>query len=120
MTNYLRKRINNFKDLSITEDLLAETYKLQDTRDWKLGSTRTFSCSSNPEWETYFTQCLYRPFDSRAYFHHEDVVELPRHEVMNHMVQGSNIGLLVNRQIRLDPSTTFLDYGELTYRIFMF
>lgn len=78
--------------------MIAEEYELRDTRDWKLSKKRR-SLAANVEWNTYFTECLYRPFDTRAYFHHEDVVELPRHEVMYHMLRGRNIGLITNRQI---------------------
>ena len=97
----LRKRIEDFRNLAITDNTIAERYELQDTRDWQLSTSRR-SLAENPKWETFFTQYLYRPFDSRAYFHHEDVVELPRHEVMRHMIGKNNLGLLVNRQIRLE------------------
>jgi len=96
----LRKRIENFKNLSITNEMIVEQYNLQDTRDWKLNSTRR-SLAANPEWERYFTQCLYRPFDTRAYFHHEDVVELPRHEIMRHMLAGKNIGIGTTRAVEI-------------------
>jgi predicted helicase len=42
---------------------------------------------------------LYRPFDIRAYYHHQDVVELPRNEVMQHMMTGENLGLVFMRQV---------------------
>jgi len=93
----LYERIRDFRDLSITNAEIAETYDLQDTRDWKLSAKRR-SLAANQEWKNYFTQCLYRPFDTREYFHHEDVVELPRHEVMHHMLTGNNLGLIACRQ----------------------
>src|SRR5207237_8803110 len=55
------------------------------------------SLATNLKWEDYFTQCLYRPFDTRAYFHHEDVVDRPRNEVMYHMLAGNNLGIGTTR-----------------------
>ena len=104
----LRKRINKFRDLDISDQEISETYELQDTRDWKL-SQRRRSLKSNPDWESYFTQCLYRPFDWIAYYHHEDVVELPRNEVMHHILLGENLSLVFMRQVALqDDYSHFL------------
>ena len=96
----LHRRIRDFSDLSITDKEIAEAYELQDTRDWKLRTKRR-SLAANAQWETRFTQCLYRPFDTRAYFHHEDVVELPRHEVMHHMLAGNNLGIATTRAVEI-------------------
>jgi len=93
----LRKRIENFRNLSLTDLEVARTYNLNDTRDWKLSQRRHF-VAADSKWEQHFTQCLYRPFDLRNYYHHEDVVELPRHEVMRHMLAGENFGLICSRQ----------------------
>ncbi len=94
----LWKRIGDFRNLSdISDQDIARMYNLHDTRDWKL-SQRRRSLAGDREWEDYFTQCLYRPFDLRAYYHHEDAVELPRHEVMRHMLAGENVGLITTRQ----------------------
>lgn len=93
----LRKRIEKFRDLSITDQEISETYDLEDTRDWKL-SQRRRSLKSNSDWESHFAQCLYRPFDWRSYYHHEDVVELPKNEVMHNILQDKNIGLISSRQ----------------------
>ncbi|MFM7440788.1 MAG: type ISP restriction/modification enzyme, partial [Snowella sp.] len=49
-------------------------------------------------WEKYFCQCLYRPLDIRDYYHHEDVVELPRNEVMFQLIDYDNIALIACRQ----------------------
>lgn len=46
--------------------------------------------------------CLYRPFDSRFYSHDQDVVELPRNEVMINMIKSENLGLIINKQVKID------------------
>ena len=94
----LRTRIDKFRDLSISDQEISKTYEIQDTRDWKV-SQRRRSLESNSEWENYFTQCLYRPFDWRAYYHHEDVVELPRNEVMRQILLKQNLSMVMHRQI---------------------
>jgi predicted helicase len=94
----LRKRLEDFRNPSISDEKIAKDYEICDTRDWNLSLKRR-SLAGNDEWEKYFTQCLYRPFDFRAYYHHEDVVELPRHEVMRHLFIGDNIVLCTTRQV---------------------
>jgi predicted helicase len=94
----LEERISNFRNLQISDLEIANSYELKDTRDWKINPKRK-SLAANRDWQTAFTKCLYRPFDTRHYYHHSDIVELPRHEVMQHMLAGANLGLLLHRQI---------------------
>ncbi|MBE9231335.1 N-6 DNA methylase [Cuspidothrix issatschenkoi LEGE 03284] len=93
----LHKRIEDFRDLSIDDENIANIYDLRDTRDWKISIKRKL-LSSNRDWKYYFTTCLYRPFDKRFYYHHQDVVELTRNEVMQNMVKLENLGLVLCRQ----------------------
>ncbi|MBI4738763.1 helicase [Candidatus Woesearchaeota archaeon] len=91
-------RIEKFRNLKIEDSEIVQLYELQDTRDWKL-SLRRLSLASIESWKSAFTKCLYRPFDLREYYHHLDVVELPRDEVMKHMRFGNNLGLITARQV---------------------
>ncbi|BCL40123.1 type ISP restriction/modification enzyme [Nostoc sp. MS1] len=93
----LYNRIQDFKNILISDATIAIKYNLSDTRDWKINQRRK-SLSSKSEWKEHFTKCLYRPFDIRAYYHHEDVVELPRLEIMRHLLSGKNICLGLGRQ----------------------
>ncbi len=94
----LRQRIKDFRNLNISDEQIAKMYQIGDTRDWKLKAKR-HSSAANIRWEKAFTKCVYRPLDWRAYYHHEDVVELPRNEVMRHLLAGENIGLCTTRQV---------------------
>lgn len=94
----LRHRIAEFRDLTIPDEVIAQRYSLSDTRDWKI-TIRRRSLAANQDWENYLTKCLYRPFDIRAYYHHQDVVELPRNEVMRHIFINNNLCLCTTRQI---------------------
>lgn len=82
----LCQRISDFRDLSISDNRIANLYEINDTRDWKINNCRR-SLANDSSWEQHFTKCLYRPFDFREYYHHGDIVELPRKEVMQHMLE---------------------------------
>lgn len=89
----LKRRIDDFRNLSISDEEIKERYNLHDTRDWKLTKKRLIS-AKDPNWDKYFTQCLYRPFDLRPYYHSENIVEFPKLEVMHNMLAKDNKGLL--------------------------
>jgi predicted helicase len=94
----LHQRICDFRDLSLSEDKIASLYGLKDNTDgWKLYDKR-LSLSDQSNWESSFTKCLYRPFDSREYYSHSDLVDRPRQQVMQHMLTGNNLGLSICRQ----------------------
>ncbi|GAK53870.1 adenine specific DNA methyltransferase [Candidatus Moduliflexus flocculans] len=94
----LKKRIIDFRNLQISDEEIARRYELVDTRDWRLHPKRS-SLATNPDWEKYFTKCLYRPFDIRPCYHHEDVIELPRNEIMCNMVGRKNLAFIATRQV---------------------
>ena len=98
--NILHQRISDFKNIGIDDDTIRIKYELPDTRDWKLSLSRK-KLNSDPNWSNSFTKSLYRPFDNRYYFTHPDVVELPRLQVMQHMLDGNNIGIVHMRQVAL-------------------
>ncbi len=97
----LERRIRDFRDLSIDDTVIRQKYRLPDTRDWKL-RTRRQSFSKVENWQKYFLKCNYHPFDIREIYFHQDVIELPRLEIMNHMLVGNNLGLLISRQLAGD------------------
>ena len=92
----LFRRVNQFRDLSISNEILRQTYKLRDTRDWKMEVNRNLFANLI-NWQEYFQLCHYRPFDNRVLYYHQHLIELPRFEVMQHMLQ-KNIGLVIGRQ----------------------
>lgn len=95
----LKKRIETFRELNISNAEIVHRYHIHDTRDWKIADNRN-ALALDTKWNDYFTECLYRPFDRRYYYHHESVVELPRHEVTHHFMSGENWGLITTRQTR--------------------
>lgn len=94
----LKKRLYEFRDLSIPDNEISKKYELKDTRDWKLRKSRQ-DLANLETWKSHFCKALFKPFDIRFYYHHECVVELPRTEVMKHL-QKSNISLITTRQTK--------------------
>ncbi|HEY9863985.1 MAG TPA: type ISP restriction/modification enzyme [Candidatus Obscuribacterales bacterium] len=109
----LRKRIEDFRNFNINDDVIAKKYEINDTHAWKIKNSRQ-SLANNPEWEKYFTYCLYRPFDRRNYYHHDNLVERPRNEVMRHLLAGNNIAIYTSRQIISDSWRHSLVTNNLT------
>jgi predicted helicase len=99
-TEELKNRIAEFRDLEISDGSIAQQYSLSDTRDWKI-NIRRCSLATNEDWKKHLTKCLYRPFDIRSYYHHQDVVELPRNEVMKHILNHENISLITPSRIEI-------------------
>ncbi|MCX7924431.1 MAG: N-6 DNA methylase, partial [Fimbriimonadales bacterium] len=95
----LERRIREFRDLSIPDATLRQRYHLSDTRDWKLTPNRQ-RLASDTHWQAYFQPILYRPFDVRWIYYTPMVVELPREEVMGHMLREANVALITTRQTK--------------------
>ncbi len=102
----LQKRINDFVGNQFDDQTIRDKYDLPDTRDWKLHSRRV-NLRRKRTIESSYKQVLYRPFDVRHVFFDENIIELPRFEVMNHL-QQNNLALLVMRRIRTFDYCHFL------------
>lgn len=92
----IRKRIARFTDANISDTEVAEEFALPNTRDWKINKARA-SLLGESDIDKWITTCLYRPFDIRYIFYHPKLVELPRLEVMHHMLRTRNLGLVTLR-----------------------
>ena len=98
----LEKRIKDFCDLHISDTDIRKKYSLKDTRDWKLTASRK-SLSENKERNKNFTKILNKPFDKIECYYSQDVVELPRFEVMQHLFnRQKNLALILPRQLTDD------------------
>lgn len=93
----LDKRIRQFVDLKIDDEILKLTYGLRENKGWKIKEHRE-KLRNEEEWQRAFTQIFYRPFDIQWIFYHDAMVERSRKEVMQHMLE-ENIGIHTCRQI---------------------
>ncbi len=97
----LKRRIRTFRDKSVPDEIIRQIFGLKDKDNWKLNQVREV-VRKDDKWEKAITQILYRPFDVRWIFYHDEVIERSRKEVMRHMMQ-ENLGLI---SARSNKSTT--------------
>jgi predicted helicase len=92
----LRNRILQFKNLSLSDEIIKEAFNLKDTRGWRLSLARK-KLSEDKNWDTYYQKILYRPFDIRHIYYTENMVDWGRPEIMRHMLE-ENISICFARQ----------------------
>ncbi|MGB0629503.1 MAG: type ISP restriction/modification enzyme [Alphaproteobacteria bacterium] len=97
----LSKRISRFVDPSKTDAQVREEffpnkkpgkYPPGATRGWKLPKARESLQGS--KWQEDITEIAYRPFNSRAILYRPDMVDWGRFDIMRHMLDGNNLGLI--------------------------
>lgn len=93
----LKRRIRQFRDPTLTDDMLRTTYGAKDNGAWSLHAARA-SLRQDGDWEPRIVRCLYRPFDTRWLFYHPALIERGRVEVMRHMAAGENLALVTPKQ----------------------
>jgi len=95
----LKKRINEFRDLKISNEDITNKYNLKNNSKFDLtNSRRQVSSYSKQELESKFIKIAYRPFDYRYIFYDDKLIERMRKAVMLNM-QEENIGLISVRQV---------------------
>ncbi|MEZ4528242.1 MAG: type ISP restriction/modification enzyme, partial [Desulfobacterales bacterium] len=95
--NSLKNKIMMFRNLNLPDEVVRTGLNLKDNYQWKLADQRK-AFAQLDDWEQYFSTVLYRPFDVRHIYYHENIVFRTRYHVMHHMME-ENIGLLTCRQI---------------------
>ena len=112
----LKRRIRMFCDQKMPDELVRQTFNLKDKSNWKLILARE-KVRKDANWEDSIRNILYRPFDIEWIFYHDDVIERSRKEIMHHMMQ-QNLGLIVNRQVRIEKiSHTWVANSLVDYHI---
>lgn len=87
---------NRIKDFFILEkDLLKSKYGIRENKSWKIEDIKKQSLAFN---DAYIQEISYRPFDDRYIYYNEHFIERSRTEVMQHFINGKNIGLIFSRQ----------------------
>jgi len=93
----IKSRILQFKNLSLSDEIIKEAFKLKDTSSWNLSIARKKLAADN-DWNKYYQKILYRPFDSRYVYYTETLIEGSRFNVMQHMMK-KNIGLILPKRV---------------------
>lgn len=103
----LIRRINRFCDKSYTDNEVRYYYfdmnytknrVLVDTSKWSLSEAR--KKIRKLRHEKQIKNILYRPFDVRYIYHHSEMIERDRKDVMQHMINHNNVGLAICRQYK--------------------
>jgi hypothetical protein len=84
----------------------SHKYPAGDTRGWKLPAAR-HRLQTDAKWRERIAHCLYRPFDHRAIYWVDWMIDWPRTDVMRHFAGGSNVGLVARRQMLPDAQCNF-------------
>jgi predicted helicase len=93
----LKRRIEEFRSLLISDISIKDRYKLKDSRGWKLKAARQ-ELAKDDNWDLYFSKILYRPFDIRNIYYTEKMVDWGRQEVMRHMLK-ENVALILPKRV---------------------
>ena len=75
----------------------SDKYSDGDTRGWKVPQARK-RVQEDRKWRERVATCFYRPFDRRAIYWADWMVDWPRPEVMGHMLAGPNLAFHLCRQ----------------------
>jgi predicted helicase len=92
----LERRINDFINPKLDDEIIKLTYDLKENQNWKLKTQRE-KLRKDDQTQKFLTQIQYRPFDIRWIFYHDEMIERSRKETMCNMLE-ENIGLVVCRQ----------------------
>ncbi|MBN1187858.1 MAG: N-6 DNA methylase [Bacteroidales bacterium] len=99
--NKLKERINEFADKSVDDVTILKKYNLHDTSTFSLSRSRD-NLYRESNLEQYYKRVSYRPFDERWIFYNNYVIERSLMNVLQHFLNGKNIGLLSCRQITIN------------------
>ena len=104
----LENNILQFRNLSIPDSIIAEAFNLKDKKDWSLSKVRK-KFAKELNWKNHFKDIFYRPFDIRKICYYDEMIERPRSNVMRHMLESENLGLIFHKREELDiPYSHFL------------
>ena len=102
----LENRIRQFRNLKFDEAFLNSAYNLKNSGSWNLEEARK-AIAKDEDYENYFQQITYRPFDKKFIFYSSFLIERMRFDVMQHMLKG-NLGIVCSRQTQSDFKHVFI------------
>jgi predicted helicase len=92
----LYDRIAAFRGTALSDDDVRERF---DLGSWDFAKART-KLRANSNWQADFVHCLWRPFDTRFLYYSKDMIDRPRPQITEPLLQ-ENRALLAMRQIAL-------------------
>ncbi len=80
-----------------TNEELYKKYAISDNRDWKLDKARN-EIQTDINWESKAVKCGYRPFDERPCYFSYVMMDYPRKELIQNVLNKENLLLGIGRQ----------------------
>ncbi|MCX5649043.1 MAG: N-6 DNA methylase [Planctomycetota bacterium] len=90
----LEDRIKTFMQSALYD--AAMRFNLKDKTGWTVSGAQE-ALRKDEDWAKTIVPFLYRPFDARWLCYHDALIERSRREVMRHILQGENLGLISAR-----------------------
>ena len=90
-------RAKSMRDPSISDSWIREAYSLVDSKDWQLQKAR-MQIGNDLEWEDKVCICSYRPFENRHCYLSTAMMDRPRRELLDNVLNKENLCLLATRQ----------------------
>lgn len=90
------ERVNYFRNSTESNERLCEQLPINLITEWNISRARE-TLNAEQDINRYIQPILYRLYDERFIFYHDDLVARPRREVMNHLITGENIAMCVGR-----------------------
>lgn len=98
--NTLVNRIRLFKNSKFSDDELHEYFNINRKKGWSIRKAwDSLQALKDDELGDYVKTILYRSFDKKFVFYHDDFIERTRKQVMSHMLAGENLGMITSRQV---------------------
>ena len=93
----INKSDNEIRNLFFSKTI-GNKYPKGDNRDWKLPKARQNIANNNHK--DYIHKINYRPFDNRYIYYSKDMIDFPRHEIMDNFIEKENICFITARSNR--------------------
>ena len=90
------ERVNYFRNSTESNERLCEQLPINMIDEWDISMARE-TLRTERDINQYIQSILYRLYDKRSIFYHDDLVARPRRAVMKHLIAGENIAMCVGR-----------------------
>jgi predicted helicase len=93
----IEERIRNFQNLEVDDTTFQKMYQLEPSNSWNISKARKKIRESIDTYGKIIT-CLYRPFDNRWCYFDQTIMDRPRRELIDHVMNKENLCLGLGRQ----------------------
>ena len=100
--NELLNRIDQFRNLTISDEIMQSAYSLKNTRGWDMSKARHL-LSQDENWDTYERIIQYRPFDYRSIYYSPIMIDWGRFDIIPNLFKQGNISICFVRQFSGKP-----------------